>query len=185
MIKSIIILRFYNLKSFIEDLRADLEGYTDNVKKDLITELDEFKNLLELFTFSKEEYEIYLFPASIKKYQNNLIKYQHTQSNFYPSSENMISNYFNETLSDLVLSEIKYNFSNLHFNLRSQNSALKDYCNHLERHGLDASEFKNPIDFDIPLINDLLSRKIKLVKFGLAQRFFIAYAPEFLEFFFR
>lgn len=68
-------------------------------------------------------------------------------------------------------------YSNLHFNFTDQNNEVKKIKN-IKSHGLDSSELKN-ISFRIN-INDILSKKIKFEKTGLAPRFCLAYNSSLL-----
>ena len=68
-------------------------------------------------------------------------------------------------------------FSNLHFNFTVQNNEVKR-INNIRSHGLDSSELKD-ISFRIN-VNDILSKKIKLEKTGLAPRFCLAYDSSLL-----
>lgn len=70
----------------------------------------------------------------------------------------------------------------MHFNFTWNNNSLDTIRNDLAKHGIDALHFKNKVDLKNP-IEDLLNKKIKLEKTGLAQRFFLTFDSRFLKFF--
>jgi len=148
------------------------------------------------------------FPSSevrIKKYFNNNfasfdhanIKYESTEdfevickiisyqgksgSSFIENVDNVID--INKPLLIFYgIEQIAAYFSNLHFNFTWKNDRLNPIRVGLAKHGIDSFEFKNKVDLNNP-IKDLLNKKIKLENGGLAQRFFLTIAPEFLPYF--
>lgn len=80
------------------------------------------------------------------------------------------------------IEQISAFYSNLHFNFTWANKYFTPIRNNFAKHGIDAFQFKNEIDLSNPIL-DILDKKIKLKKLGLAQKFFLTYAPEFLVYF--
>ena len=100
---------------------------------------------------------------------------------------------FIETIEDVIeinkplllfygIEQIAAYYSNLHFNFTWKNDDFNSLRGDFSKHGIDAFQFKNIVDLENP-IEDLLNKKIRLEKGGLAQRFFLAIAPEFLNYF--
>ena len=78
----------YNLDDKIEDIEIKLEEIYINI--------DEIK-------FSKEAYEIYLYPTTINRYIINLINLQHIKGEwFHPRLLPSISIYFRENLNNFA-----------------------------------------------------------------------------------
>jgi len=214
---------FEDLEHEIEDLKSSIENLDDEIRV-INYDLDEMK-------FSKEDYEIYLFPTTIKRYLDNIIEIQKGKYElFFPSSARRIKEYFTTNFPTFNHIKIKYDptddfnvickiisdqgrsgssfienvenvininkplllfygieqisafYSNLHFNFTWENSEFNLIRYAFVRHGIDTFEFKNEVDLSNP-IEDLLKKKIKLKKAGLAQRFFLTIAPEFLPYF--
>ncbi len=214
----------------LEDLENDVDNLKDSVH-DLEDQIKDIDYNIEELRFSKEDYEIYLFPTTIQRYLNNIIEIQQRdEDSFFPSSETSIENYFQQNFPSFDHNNIKYDatddfsvickiisdqgrsgssfienvdniidinkplllfygieqisafYSNLHFNFTWENINFNPIRNNFARHGIDASEFKNEIDLENP-IEDILGKKIKLKKLGLAQRFFLTIAPDFISYF--
>jgi hypothetical protein len=71
-------------------------------------------------------------------------------------------------------------FSNLHYNFTDYNNAVKTIKN-FRSHGLDSSELKD-ISFNIN-VKDILGKRIKFEKAGLAPRFCLSYSSSLLTHF--
>ncbi|MBA7537922.1 hypothetical protein ES705_30194 [subsurface metagenome] len=209
-----------------EDDFDELERKLD----DLESSINDINIDIEELKFIKD-YEIYLYPATIERYLDILVKVQQIDKrSFFPSSEVRIEQYFNNNFASFDHANIKYDstvdfkviskiisyqgksgssfienvenvidinkpllifygieqiaayFSNLHFNFTWKNNRLTPIRVGLAKHGIDSFEFKNKVDLNNP-IEDLLNKKIKLKNGGLAQRFFLTIAPEFLPYF--
>lgn len=71
-------------------------------------------------------------------------------------------------------------YSNLHFNFTSYNKIVSNLSK-IKTHGIDTSELKQ-LEFEKDIRN-IIVKRIKLKKAGVAMRFFMAYEPSLLDYF--
>lgn len=219
--------RLEELESEIEDVKSNLDEKSYEFEQGI----DKLNFELENLQFSREKYEIYLYPYTIKSYIENLLKLQkRDKTSFFPSNLVNIKKYFNEIFEEFDYNFIKYKnlkdfdviakiiafqgrsgtsfiesveniielnkplmlyygimqlatyFSNLHFNFTWKNNELSSIRKNMQRHGVDSFEFKNKVSLENP-VNNILKKKIRLERKGLAHRFFLTYEPSFLHYF--
>ncbi len=191
-----------NVNYKIDDLKSTIEDYEiylfpTTIQRYLrnLVNLQQIKS--ESFFPSYDKRIKQYFQASFPSFDYKKIKYKSTDtfnviskiisdqgrsgSSFIENMDNVID--INKPLLLFYgIEQISAFYSNLHFNFTWVNNDFKPIRNTFAKHGIDAFQFKNEIDLTNP-VEDILSKKIKLKKFGLAQRFFLTISSDFLQYF--
>lgn len=198
-----------NLEDRVEDIDFDIENIKfsqDDFEIYLLpsTISKYIENLIKLqkingFEFypKSEANIIQYFKPNFKNFDYNHIKFKETSdlnlvskiisyqgrsgTSFIENIDNIID--INKPLMLFFgIEQLSAFFSNLHFNFTWENTDFNKVRSDFTKHGIDSYEFKNKVDINNP-IEDILNKKIKLEKAGLAQRFFMSIPSDFLIYF--
>lgn len=92
----------------LEKIKDDIHDVKSNVD-DLNEEIENISYIIDELKFTKEDYEIYLFPITIQRYLNNLVNLQQRNGeSFFPSYETRIEDYFQTKFPLFDHNKIKY-----------------------------------------------------------------------------